>query len=324
MTLFARLARAVAACAILAAACGAQAQSWPSKPVRMYVPLPPGTAPDIVARLIADKLGGLWGQPVVVENRPGAGGIPTMSALSRAAPDGYTIALVPASVVTLTPLLFKDPPFNADKDVTPLATAGLSPMMVVVNPSSSIQTLGDLIKTVKASPGKVNFASPGANTVPFLTGDMLNRAAGMQLYSVPYNGSVASVTATMTGEAVVCIDGLPPLIPHVKSGKLRAIAVTSAQRLPGYENIPTAAETVPGFESIGWFAVFAPSGVPAPVVDRVNADVNRVMAMPDIVARLAELGVYPNPAPQKQVEQFYAQQRALWRKVVNDVGLQPQ
>ncbi len=324
MTLFARLARAVAAVAILAAACGAHAQSWPSKPVRMYVPLPAGTAPDIVARLIADKLGGLWGQPVVVENRPGAGGIPTMAALSRAAPDGYTIALVPASVVTLTPLLFKDPQFNADKDVTPLATAGLSPMMVVVNPSSSIQTLGDLIKTVKASPGKVNFASPGANTVPFLTGDMLNRAADMQLYSVPYNGSVASVTAAMTGEAVVAIDGLPPLIPHVKSGKLRAVAVTSAQRLPGYENIPTAAETLPGFESIGWFAVFAPSGVPAAVVERVNADVNRVMAMPDIVARLAELGVYPNPAPQKQVEQFYAQQRALWRKVVNDVGLQPQ
>jgi tripartite-type tricarboxylate transporter receptor subunit TctC len=324
MTLFVRLARALAATAFLVAACGVHAQSWPTKPVRMYVPLPPGTAPDIVARLVADKLGGLWGQPVVVENRPGAGGIPTMSALSRAAPDGYTIALVPASVVTLTPLLFRDPQFNADKDIMPLAAAGLSPMMIVVNPASGIQTLPDLIRTVKASPGKVNFASPGANTVPFLTGDMLNRAADMQLYSVPYNGSVASVTAAMTGEAVVAIDGLPPLVPHVKSGKLRAIAVTSAQRLPGYENIPTAAETVPGFESIGWFAIFSPAGLPAPVVERINADMNRVMAMPDIVARLAELGVYPNPGPQKQVEQFYAQQRALWRKVVTDVGLQPQ
>lgn len=324
MSIVVRLAHALVAALLLVAACAAHAQAWPARPVRMYVPLPPGTAPDIVARLVADKLGGLWSQPVVVENRPGAGGIPTMSALARAAPDGYTIALVPASVVTLTPLLFKDPQFNADRDIMPLATAGLSPMMIVVNPASGIQTLADLIRTVKAAPGKVNFASPGANTVPFLTGDMLNRAAGIELYSVPYNGSVASVTAAINGEAVVSIDGLPPLVPHVKSGKLRAVAVTSAQRLPGYETIPTAAETLPGFESIGWFAVFAPAGLPAPVAERINADVNRVMAMPDIVARLAELGVYPNPGSQRAVEQFYASQRALWRKVVSDVGLQPQ
>lgn len=317
-------ARAFAALLFAFLSAASQAQSWPTKPVRLLVPLPAGTAPDIVARLIGDKLTGIWGQPVVVENRPGAGGIPAMSALSRAAPDGYTIALVPASVVTLTPLLFRDPQFNAEKDVVPVAAAGLSPMMIVVNPASGIQTLADLIRTVKAQPAKVNFASPGANTVPFLTGDMLNRAAGIELYSVPYNGSVASSTAAISGEATVAIDGLPPLVPHVRAGKLRAIAVTSTQRLPGYESIPAANETVPGFESIGWFAIFAPAGLPAPVAERLNADVNKVMQMPDIVARLAELGVYPNPGSQAAIVSFYANQRALWRKVVADVGLQPQ
>jgi tripartite-type tricarboxylate transporter receptor subunit TctC len=324
MSVFARAARAFAVLAVLAAAGAAHAQGWPTKPVRMYVPLPAGTPPDVVARLVGEKLTGMWGQAVVVENRPGAGGIPTMSALARSAPDGYTLAFVPASVVTLTPLLFKDPQFNADKDVAPIAPAGLSPMMIVVNPASGITSLADLIRTVKAQPRKVNFASPGVNTVPFLTGDMLNRAAGMELYSVPYNGSVAATTATLTGEATVAIDGLPSFAAHVKGGKLRALAVTSAQRLPGYENVPAANETLPGFESIGWFAVFGPAGVPAPVAERINADVNRVMQMPDVVARLAELGVYPNPGPQKQVEQFYATQRGLWKKVVTELGLQPQ
>ena len=302
----------------------ASAQAWPSRTVRLVLPFPAGVPPDIIGRLIADKLTAIWGQAVVVDNRPGAGGIAGMSGFVRTPADGYTLALVAASTVTLTPHLFKDPQFNVDRDITSVATVATGPMMIAVNPSFSAQTLPELIKLVKAQPGKVNFAATLLNSVPHLTGLMLNRAAGIELYSVPYNGSVPAVTATVAGDAQVIIDGLPTLVQHVKAGKLRAIAVTSAARLPGFESLPTAAESVPGFESIGWFAVFAPAGTPAVVIEKVNADINRVIQMPDIVSRFADLGMYARTGSVKSASDFLTSERALWKKVVQDAGIQAQ
>jgi tripartite-type tricarboxylate transporter receptor subunit TctC len=303
---------------------GAVAQSWPTKPVRLIVPFPAGAAPDVVARLVAAKLTNLWGQQVLVENRPGAGGIPGMATLVSAPADGYTLAFVPAAVVTLTPHLHKNPQFDVDRNLTPIAAIATGPMMVVVNPTSGVNSLPELVKAVKAKPGKLNFAAPQPNSVPHLTGEMLNRTADMQMYTVQYSGSVAATTATVTGEATITIDGLPALVPQVKAGKLRPIAVTSLERLPGFESVPTVAETFPGFESIGWFAVFGPAGVPAPIVERINSDVNKVLQMPDLIARFAELGVYPNPGSPKALSDFLQAQRALWKKVVQEAGLQPQ
>lgn len=305
-------------------ATGAAAQAWPSKPVRLVVPFPPGSAPDIIARLVSEKLAAAWSQPVVVDNRPGAGGIVAMSGFVRAPADGYTLTLVPASTVTLTPHLFKDPQFDVDRDLVAVANVGLSPMMIAAHPAAGVSSLTELVQRAKAQPGKLNASSPSVNTLPHLTTEMLNRAAGIELYPVPYNGSVGSATAAVTGDAVITIDGLPPLVPHVKAGKLRPIAVTSLKRLPGYESVPTAAETFPGFESVGWFVMFAPAGTPAAVVERINADVNRVTQMPDIVARFAELGVYPNPGTPREAAEFVNAQRGLWKKVVQDVGLKPQ
>ena len=302
----------------------ASAQAWPSRPVRMVLPFPAGVPPDIIGRLIADKLTAIWGQAVVVDNRPGAGGIAGMSGFVRTPADGYTLALVAASTVTLTPHLFKDPQFNVDRDITSVATVATGPMMIAVNPSFPAQTLPELIKLVKAQPGKVNFAATLLNSVPHLTGLMLNRAASIELYSVPYNGSVPAVTATVAGDAQVIIDGLPTLVQHVKAGKLRAIAVTSAARLPGFESLPTAAESVPGFESIGWFAVFAPAGTPAVVIEKVNADINRVIQMPDIVSRFADLGMYARTGSVKSASDFLISERTLWKKVVQDAGIQAQ
>ena len=312
-----------AAIAICLSSAGA-AQTWPAKSIRVLVPFPPGTAPDIVARLVGDKLARAWAQPVVIENRPGAGGITAMSMFVRTPADGYTLAFVPASTVTLTPHLFRDPQFNVDRDIVAVATAGTGPMMIAVHPASGITSLAELIALAKAQPGKVNFASPGVNSVPFLTGDMIDRQAGIKLYSVPYAGSTPAITAAVTGEATVVIDGLPPLVAQVKAGKLRAIAVTSRERLPGFESIPPAADTLPGFEAIGWFAIFAPSGTPAAVIERVNGDVNTVMQMPDVVARLADLGIYPNPGAPKAVDEFVRAQRVHWKKVIDTVGVQPQ
>jgi len=310
--------------AALLAAASAQAQDWPTKPVKFIVPAPPGMAPDIVSRLVADKLVAIWGKQIVVENRPGAGGIPAMSAFVRSAPDGYTFALPMATVVTLTPHLFKDPKYNLDTDVTPVATIGTAPMMIAVNPGLGVNNLSELIKLARSQPGKLNFAPPILNSVPHLAGEMLSSAAGIKLYPVAYNGSIASVTATVTGESQVTIDGLPALVPQVKAGKLKAIAVLSLQRLPGYEQVPTVSETYPGMQAIGWFNVLAVANTPPAIIERVNRDINTVIQMPDLVAKLADLGVYPAPGSVKDAADFMKAERHLWAKVAHDVGVKPQ
>lgn len=307
------------------ALCGqATAQSWPTKPVKFVVPAPPGTAPDIIARLIGDKLVTIWGRQVVIENRPGAGGNVAMSAFIRGERDGHTFAPVMATVLTLTPHLFKERQYDIDRDLAPVATIGVSPMMIAVNPGIGVNSLEDLVKLAKSRPGQLNFAPPLLNTVPHLAGEMLSNAAGIKLYPIAYNGSIAAVTATITGESQVTIDGLPPLVAQVKAGKLKAIAVTSKRRLPGYESVPTVSETYPGLEAIGWFALLAQSGTPAATIERVNQDVNQVLRMPDIVTRLGDLGVYPEPGSPAAAADFIAAERRLWAKVVQEAGVKPQ
>jgi tripartite-type tricarboxylate transporter receptor subunit TctC len=300
------------------------AQAWPTKPVRFIVPAPPGTAPDIITRLMADKLTAIWGKQIVVDNRPGAGGNVAMSAFVKSEKDSHTFASVMATVVTLTPHLFKELQYNVDTDIVPVATIGMSPMMVAVNPQLGVNNLAEFIKLAKSRPDKINFAPPLLNTVPHLAGEMLSNAAGIKLYPIAYNGSVAAVTATMTGESQVTIDGLPPLVPLVKAGKLKAIAVTSEKRLPGYENLPTVSETYPGLVAIGWFSLLAPAGANAALVEKVNKDVNQVVQMPEIVARFADLGVYPEPGSPKAAADFIRSERVLWAKVVREAGIKPQ
>lgn len=310
--------------ALVTAATAASAQSWPTKPVRFIVPAPAGTAPDIIARLVADKLVPMWGQQVLVDPRAGAGGINAMSNLVRSAPDGYTFAIAQATVLTLTPHLFKDPQFNVDKDLVPVVTVGTGPMMIAVNPATGVNNLADFIKLAKSKPGAVNFAPPLLNSVPHLAGELLSGSAGIKLFPVPYNGSTAAITATLANESQVTIDGLPPLVGHVKAGTLKPIAVTSLKRVPGYESIPTVAETFPGFEAIGWFVVVAPAGTPQAVIDRVNKDVNTVIQMPEVVAKFADLGVFSTAGNQQAAIQFVQKERDKWSKVVRDVGIKAQ
>ena len=316
--------RVLLAALMLCLAGAAEAQTWPAKPVHIIVPAPAGTAPDIITRLVANKLTPLWGSQVVVENRPGAGGIPGMTAIARAAPDGYTLGLVMATVLTLTPHLYKDPQFNVDTQFAPVAMVGTSPMLLVVNPGLGVNSVADLAALAKQRPDSLNFAPPLLNSVPHLAGEMLSTAADIKLHLVPYSGSVAAATATMTGESQVMIDGIPALAPYVKDGKLKALAVTSKQRLPGYEDLPTLDESFPGLEAIGWFSVLAVAGTPADIVNRVNRDVNTVIADPEIVARFADLGVYPSPNSMQDAAAFIAVERKRWAATIRDAGIQPQ
>ncbi|MBN9408723.1 MAG: tripartite tricarboxylate transporter substrate binding protein [Burkholderiales bacterium] len=299
-------------------------QAWPAKPVRLVVPFPAGAAPDVIARLVADRLARSWGQSVFIENRPGAGAIPGMSALARSSNDGYTIGFVPAAAATLTPLLYKNPQFNIDADLAPVALVGTSPMMVAVNATSSVNSMADLVREAQARPGKLNFAAAQANSVPHLTGELLSRAGHLQLFTVPYSGSPTATNAVLAGDAQLAVDGLPALVQHVKGGKLRAIAVTSPRRLPGFDNVPAVAETLSGFESVGWFMLFVPAGTPAAIVEQINRDTNAALQQPELVAQLADLGVYPSPGAPAAAAEFLRQQREKGRAVVRDLNLQQQ
>lgn len=320
-----KLAKSALAVLALAAATSsiAQGTTWPNKPVRLIVPAGAGAAPDVIARILGEKLSMAWGQGVVVDNRPGAGGIPGMSALAKAAPDGYTIGFVPAAMGTITPLVFKNPQFNPDTELSSAATVGVSPLMLAVPASSGIQSLGDLAKHAKSQPGKVNFAAPQLNSLPHLAGEMVNKAGGMSLFTVPFRAPPEAVTALLSGEATLTIDGVPGLLQHVKSGRLRAIGVTSAKRLPGID-IPTVAETYPGYEAIGWFQIIVPTGTPPAIVERINADVNRITAAPDVAARLGDIGVYPRQDTVTAARDFFDEQKKAMRRIVTDLGIQAQ
>jgi tripartite-type tricarboxylate transporter receptor subunit TctC len=301
-----------------------QAQNWPSKPVKVIVPAQAGAAPDVVARLLSDRLAAAWGQGVVVDNRPGAGGIPGMSALARSANDGYTIGFVPAAMATITPLVYKNPQFNPDTDLVSVATVGISPLLLVTSSSNGITSLSDLARAAKATPGKLNFAAPQPNSLPHLAGEMVSKAGNMDLFTVTYPGPPAAITAVLAGEVTMTADGLPGLIQHVKSGKLRALAVTSAKRLPGFEDIPAVAETYPGYEAIGWFQIFVPTGTPQAVLERINRDVNRILQAPDMTARLGDFGVYPRQDSLAGAREFFVAQQRAMKKLVTDLGVQPQ
>lgn len=316
------LGAAVLAALSLTAICS-HAQSWPARPVKLIVPAGAGAAPDVIARLLADRLSQAWGQGVVVENRPGAGGIPGMSALARSANDGYTIGFVPAAMGTITPLVYKNPQFNPDTDLTSVATIGISPLVLVANASSGINTLQDLARHARANPGKANFAAPQPNSLPHLAGEMLNKAGSMGMITVPYPAPPAALVGLMSGDVVMTTDGIPGLIGQIKAGKLKALAVTSTQRLPGLD-IPTVAETYPGYEAIGWFQIILPAGTPAAVIDKVNADVNRIIMSPEMSARLNDMGVYPRADTPAAAREFFASQQRAMKKLVADLGIQPQ
>ena len=301
----------------------AMAQNWPNKPVKLIVPAGAGAAPDVIARLLGERLSQAWGQGVVVENRPGAGGIPGMSALARSPNDGYTIGFVPAAMGTITPLVYKNPQFNPDTDLTSVATVGTSTLVMVANPSTGINNLQDLARFSKANPGKANFAAPQPNSLPHLATEMMNKIGGMGMTPIPYTAPPAALAGLLSGDVLMTADGVPSLISHIRSGRVKALAVTSAQRMPGLD-IPTVAETYPGFDMVGWFQIIAPAGTPATVVDKISADVNRILLTPEMTTRLNDMGVYHRADSPTAAREFFASQQRAMRKMVTDLGIQPQ
>jgi tripartite-type tricarboxylate transporter receptor subunit TctC len=315
---------AVAVLLLAIAICPAAAEEWPTKPVRLLVLVPAGNAPDITGRLVADKLSAAWGQRVLVDNRPGAGGIIGMTALKQAG-DGHTLALVQASVIVTTPYMYKDPQFDVDKDLEFVAMVGYSPMMMVANPAFPATSLRELIELAKAQPGKITLAvTGGAVSVPHLAGEMLAHAAGIQLYVVPFTGSAAALTAVAGNDAQLMVDGVASLESQAKAGSVRPLITLSKARLPHRPDLPAASETLPGFDATGWFVLVAPRGMPDDVVQKIHDDMDKVAVMPDIIARLSDLGIYPEPMSLPDLNRFVQAERKSWEAVIRTIGVKPQ
>jgi len=302
---------------------GAQAQGYPSKPVRMVVGFPPGGGTDVVARIIQPKLSEYLGQAVVIENRPGATGTVAAAMVAKAPPDGYTLMMGHVSVNAIAPSLFKNLQYDVLKDFAPVILTASVPHFVVVHPTLQVTSLKELVALLKAAPGKYTFPSAGNGSTPHLAGELFKSLAGVDLVHVPYKGSGQSMQDLLGGVHKLAFDTLPASSPHVRSGRMKALAVSSARRLPDYPDVPTAEEAgVPGYVISTWYGVFAPAGTPAEIVNRVHADILRAMQAPETRTRLQEIGA--DETVTRTPEEFAAIVRAdtaRYAKVIKDAGL---
>ncbi|HKA44503.1 MAG TPA: tripartite tricarboxylate transporter substrate-binding protein [Burkholderiales bacterium] len=303
----------------------AAAQDWPARPLRWIAAQPPGSALDITARLLAERLVRSWGQQVVVDNRAGGQSVIGALAAARAAPDGYSYFVATPAAVASNVYTFKSLPYDPVRDFMPVAMIGESPFVVAAQPKLPATTIGELVALERAQPGKLAMANQGARTFGGMVGAMLNQASGMRLLQVPYNSPGLAIQDTLGGRAQVVLLSSGALAAFLKRGDLRALAVTSARRVPGLEHVPTLSESFPGFEYSGWFALLAPSGTPPAIVQRVNRDLQRLLADPDVVQKLGDLGVMTEGAgTPEMLGKFLAAERVRWAKLVREIGLEPE
>ena len=291
---FPSLLRVLFACLLAAASALASAlasaQAWPDKPIRFVMSAPAGSSIDVLGRAIADKLKDRLGQPVIVENKPAAGGTVATAEVAKAAPDGYTMVLAFNGPLAITPLLSKVP-YDVQKDLSPVIITSSQPNVLAVNAQLPVKSVQDLVAYARANPGKLNFASVGNGSSSHLNAELLKSMAGIDIVHIPFNGSPPAVTATIQNETQMIFAVMQPLQPQIQAGKLRALAVTSAKRFPLLPDLPTIAESgYPGFDALAWNGVLVPAATPKPVVQRLNDEINAILKDPDVVQRMHAAG----------------------------------
>jgi len=298
--------------------------TYPNKPIRMIVPYAAGGPTDVLARVMAQKLGDSLGQNVIVENKPGASGIPGTDAIAKAAPDGYTIGLSTIGPLAVNPSLFPNIPYDTLKDFAPLMLLARSYSMLAVHPSVPANNLRELVALAKANPGKYSYATGGVGTTQHLSGELLSNVAGIKMLHVPYKGEGAAQTDLLGGQVHMMFTSTIVANTHVKAGKLRAIAVASAQRLPSMPDVPTIAETYPGFEVTAWFAMVAPAGTPEPIVKRLNDGLQAVLKSPEVVKKLEDLGAVPAGGSPADLTAMFRSELPKWRDVIRSANIKPE
>jgi len=314
-------------CALLAGTAGSsQAQSsWPARPIVYVVPFAVGGNTDTLARLLSQKLSASLGQPVVIENKPGAGGNIGSDFVAKSKPDGYTILGGTISSHAINASVYPNMPYDAVKSFEPVILLGSNPLVFAVNASTPYKSLKEVLDAAKAKPGQLAFASPGPGTSPHLAGELLKTLAHVDLTHVPYKGSGPALSDVIGGQVPIIIDTTIVLGAQIKAGKLRPLAVAYPKRLGTLPDVPTAAEAgVPGWEVVSWQAVFAPAGTPKAIVQRLNTEIANIMKMPDVQARLAELGVEVGGGPPEQLAEFQKTEITKWAKVVKAADVKPE
>lgn len=302
---------------------GAHAQpgSYPEKPIRIVVPYTAGGFNDTMARVFARKLQDAWGQPAVVDNKPGAGTVLGTDAGAKAAPDGYTLVVVGFPLV-VNQYIYPKLPYDTKTDFAPVILGGQTPNLLLVRADSPIKTMADLVAKAKASPGKLDYASAGNGTSLHLAMEYFKSVTGTDMVQVPYKGSAPMVTDLLGGQVDVMFDNLPNAMPHVKAGKMRALAVTTPKRLPELPNVPTVAEQgYPGFEVAVWYGLAAPKGTPKPILDKLNAELQKALKSDDVKAIFAAQGVDILGGSVSDFEKFFQTQDAKWAPVIQKAGI---
>jgi tripartite-type tricarboxylate transporter receptor subunit TctC len=302
-------------------ACVSAQTGYPTKAVRLVVPFAPGGSNDIMARLIGQKVGEAWRQPVVIDNRPGASGIVGTEIVAKAQPDGYTMLMM-SLTLTVNPSLFRKLPYHTEKDLTPVTLVASAPLILVIHPSVPAKSLTEFIAHAKTNPGKLNFGSGGMGTTPHLAGEMLKAMAGVQMTHVPYKGGGPALADLMSGQIQLMLENIPSTLPFVKQGKLRVLAVSSRKRSPLLPGVPALEEAgLKGYEIVGWNGLFVPAGTAKPVIARIHADTVRALALADVKERLTAMGAEGVGNTPEQFRAFVAEEIGKWAKVVKDAGL---
>ncbi|MDB5568562.1 MAG: tripartite tricarboxylate transporter family receptor [Tardiphaga sp.] len=314
--------RAVGAIAVMAGcASGAQAQGWPNRPIRMVVPYTPGGYTDLMARLVSEKMSTALGQPIVIENKPGANAVIGTDSVAKAAPDGYTIGTVIAAHavnVTLNPKL----PYDTMKDLTYVSLMSVAPLLLIAHPSLPANNMKELIALAKAKPGQLNFASSGIGSAAHLTMEMLKSREGINLQHIPYKGTSGALQDTVGGQINVMFDVIGPLMSQVRSGNAKAFAVTAKERIPAAADVPTMTEQgVPDFVSGTWAGIIAPAGTPKEIVDRISAEAKKALADPELKKKLDDQGIVAVGSTPEEYRAFVVEEIARWRKVITDAGI---
>ncbi|OZI71987.1 Bug family tripartite tricarboxylate transporter substrate binding protein [Bordetella genomosp. 12] len=311
---------ALAAAALLVPGAHAAA-GFPDKPIRLFVPSPAGSAPDVMARVIGDALGRRMKQTIIVENKPGAGGIVMMNALKAAPADGYTLGFAQAAVAAVTPLTYKSANYSMTRDADIVGTVGITPMVFTASKQFAPNTLAQALDQARAHPEGVTIGSPTRSSIPDLASGLLAAKAGVKVRQIPFSGSPQGVQAVVSGQIDMYADAVAPLTGLIKGGKLKALAVAADAELPGLEGIPLAKDTVPGMVIYGWFTLHAPKGTPDGILKQLNAQLNQVLAEPEVIAQFRNLGTYPKTSTLEEAAVFLREQQALLGDVIKQMNI---
>ncbi len=296
-----------------------QAQAWPSKPVRLVVPFPAGGGTDTITREVANKLANS-GYTIIVDNKPGSGGNIGVDAAAKAQPDGYTFVMGQTSNLAINPTLYPKLPYDPVKDLTPVSLVASAPLLIVVGADSPYKTLADVVNAAKAKPGSINYATSGSGTVAHLAAELFQKTAGITLTHIPYKGAAQGATDVISGQVQLYVSSIPTLIGHIKGGKMRPIAVTSAKRTDDLPQVPTIAETYKSFEAVTWFGILGPANLPKDVVAKLNADINKALKDTDLQKKLGDQGADVAGSTPEQFGKLIRDDMARWGRIVKDSG----